>query len=71
MGQETARAETGAIIDVSAAAGAPLISVVIPHYNDLDNLRLCLSLLQKQKVTKLRRGRHFTGCGALNSSWTR
>ncbi len=49
MGQETARAETGAIIDVSAAAGAPLISVVIPHYNDLDNLRLCLSLLEKKK----------------------
>lgn len=48
MGQETAKADMGVIHD-SAAAGAPLISVVIPHYNDLDNLRLCLSLLQKQK----------------------
>ncbi len=54
MGQETARAETGAIIDVSAAAGAPLISVVIPHYNDLDNLRLCLFLLERQTLPRSR-----------------
>ena len=54
MGQETAKAETGAILDNSAAAGAPLISVVIPHYNDLDNLRLCLSLLERQTLPRNR-----------------
>lgn len=54
MEQDTAKAETGGIVDNSARAGAPPISVVIPHYNDLDNLKLCLSLLERQTLPRSR-----------------
>jgi glycosyltransferase involved in cell wall biosynthesis len=32
--------------------GAPLVSVIIPHYNDLDNLHRCLRLLQDQTLPR-------------------
>lgn len=33
---------------------SPLISVIIPHYNDLENLRQCLDLLDAQSVPRER-----------------
>ncbi len=37
-----------------AATGMPEVSVVIPHYDDLDNLRRCLQLLDQQTLPKHR-----------------
>jgi cellulose synthase/poly-beta-1,6-N-acetylglucosamine synthase-like glycosyltransferase len=54
MEQDSAIPETEAILDDSAGSGAPLISVVIPHYNDLDNLQLCLSRLARQPLPRSR-----------------
>ena len=43
---DSASAATGAILP-----RVPVLSVVIPHYNDLENLRLCLALLANQSVS--------------------
>ncbi len=34
----------------STMAGAPLVSIIIPHYNDLENMRNCLALLAAQTM---------------------
>ena len=36
------------------SAEGPLVSVIIPHFNDLDNLRICLHLLAEQTFPKER-----------------
>jgi glycosyltransferase involved in cell wall biosynthesis len=35
-----------------AETGTPMVSVIIPHYNDLDNLRRCLRLLEDQTLPR-------------------
>lgn len=38
-------------LEVSAPADGPDVSVIIPHYNDPDNLQTCLRLLQQQTLS--------------------
>ena len=38
--------------DARAAGRAPIVSVVIPHYNDLENLRRCLHMLGQQTAPR-------------------
>ncbi len=38
--------------DMPHAAAPPMISVIIPHYNDLENLDRCLTLLMQQNFTR-------------------
>ena len=33
-------------------AAPPVVSVIMPHYNDLDNLRLCLDRLARQTLPR-------------------
>lgn len=52
--RQAASADNAKVRDDLAAPVRPDISVVIPHYNDLDNLNLCLSLLEKQTTPRQR-----------------
>jgi glycosyltransferase involved in cell wall biosynthesis len=38
--------------DARFAGRAPIVSVIIPHYNDLANLKLCLGLLAQQTAPR-------------------
>lgn len=44
--------ETFAKASFPAETRAPLVSVIIPHYNDLDNLKRCIDLLAAQTVPR-------------------
>lgn len=37
---------------MSPHGARPLVSVIVPHYDDLDNLRLCLALLERQGLPR-------------------
>jgi cellulose synthase/poly-beta-1,6-N-acetylglucosamine synthase-like glycosyltransferase len=36
----------------AGSSGAPVVSVIVPHYNDLDNLAACLDLLDRQTLPR-------------------
>lgn len=36
------------------SAGSPDVAIIVPHYNDLDNLHTCLTMLQCQRVPNRR-----------------
>ena len=39
-------------MDGRSASRDPVVSIIIPHYNDLDNLRRCMDLLRKQTAPR-------------------
>ncbi len=39
-------------LDARSLCGAPVLSVIIPHYNDLANLEVCLGLLAAQSAPR-------------------
>lgn len=50
--QQGITADCGGAKFAADTHGSPLISVIIPHYNDIDRLRDCLRLLQDQTLPR-------------------